>query len=83
MKIRIVALVLAVCLFLAVPVFANGELVYDLPSTEEIRSYCREQLETLWQEVQRFENPHTYYVDLSDKLWTLKQELIEGHKDFE
>ena len=67
---------------LAVPIFESGKLVYDLPSTEEIRDYCREQLDTLWQEVQRFENPHTYYVDLSDKLWTLKQELIEGHKDF-
>ena len=67
---------------LAVPIFESGKLVYDLPSTEQIRDYCKEQLDTLWQEVQRFENPHTYYVDLSDKLWTLKQELIEGHKDF-
>ena len=67
---------------LAVPIFKDGKRVYDLPSTEEIRNYCSDQLDTLWQEVKRFENPHTYYVDLSEKLWTLKQELIAGHKDF-
>lgn len=67
---------------LAVPIFENGKKVYDLPTTEEIRNYCKDQLDTLWSEVQRFENPHTYYVDLSEKLWTMKQELIAGHKEF-
>ena len=64
----------AVCL--QKQIFKNGQLVYDLPSTEEIRDYCREQVATLWDEVKRFENPHNYYVDLSEKLWNCKQELL-------
>ncbi len=63
---------------LQVPVFLGGECVYELPSIEEIRTYCKEQLSLLWDEVKRFENPHRYYVDLSDKLWTLKQEMLRG-----
>ena len=62
---------------LQVPVFQNGELVYDLPSLEEIRSYCAQQLDTLWDEVKRFDNPHNYYVDLSQKLWDVKYGLLE------
>ena len=58
------------------PVFVKGELVYNRPSLQEIQDYCKEQLETLWDEVKRFENPHTYYVDLSSKLWNLKQQLL-------
>ncbi len=50
---------------LQVPVFRNGELVYQLPTLNEIRSYCREQVDTLWDEVKRFDNPHTYYVGRS------------------
>lgn len=65
---------------LAEPIFKKGKLVYNEPNTEEIREYCRKQLETLWPEVMRFENPHQYYVDLSEKLWNLKQELIADHK---
>ena len=61
---------------LQVPVFQAGELVYDLPSLPAIRDYCREQVDTLWDEVKRFENPHTYYVDLSQKLWDIKQTLL-------
>ncbi len=61
---------------LQVPVFKNGELVYDLPSIEDIRSYCAEQMNTLWSEIKRFENPHKYYVDLSQKLWTIKYGLL-------
>ena len=61
---------------LQVPVFRRGELVYERPSLTEIQSYCREQVETLWDEVKRFENPHNYYVDLSQKLWQIKQELL-------
>ncbi len=62
---------------LLVPVFKNGELVYDLPSLEEIRRYCEEQMDTLWEEVKRFDNPHTYYVDLSQKLWDIKYNLLQ------
>ena len=61
---------------LLVPVFENGELVYDCPSIEEIAAYCREQLDLLWDEVKRFENPHTYYVDLSEKLYEIKNILL-------
>ena len=65
---------------LAVPIFRKGELVYDLPTLSEIRAYCASQLGTLWDEVKRFENPHTYYVDLSQELWDVKHDLLEGAK---
>ncbi|CCY16927.1 nicotinate phosphoribosyltransferase [Eubacterium sp. CAG:786] len=61
---------------LQVQIFRGGELVYEKPSLEEIRAYCAQQLDTLWGEVLRFENPHNYYVDLSKKLWNIKQELL-------
>ncbi len=61
---------------LQVQIFRGGELVYEKPSLEEIRAYCAQQLDTLWDEVLRFENPHNYYVDLSKKLWNIKQELL-------
>lgn len=60
-----------------VQVFKNGELVYDLPSLPEIRSYCADQIDKLWEEVKRFENPHRYYVDLSHNLWGIKKDLLE------
>lgn len=68
---------------LQVQIFRGGELVYEKPSLEEIRAYCAQQLDTLWDEVLRFENPHNYYVDLSKKLWNIKQELLgsEGRGD--
>lgn len=62
---------------LQVPVFRNGKLVYELPKLEDIRNYCREQVDTLWEEVKRFDNPQTYYVDLSQKLWDIKYSLLE------
>ncbi len=62
---------------LQVPVFRSGQLVYDLPSLPEIRRYCLEQVDTLWDEVKRFDNPHKYYVDLSQKLWDVKHGLLE------
>jgi len=66
---------------LLVPIFKNGECVYKSPSISEIRSYCLEEVGTLWDEVKRFENPHKYYVDLSKKLWDIKQELLrKSHK---
>ena len=66
---------------LQVPIFKNGELVYRLPSLSEIRDYCRQQVDTLWDEVKRFDNPHSYYVDLSDKLWKIKYELLKNNAD--
>ncbi len=63
---------------LQVPVFLNGKQVYELPDIETIRSYCKEQLGTLWSEIKRFENPHKYYVDLSEKLWRIKNGLLDG-----
>lgn len=62
---------------LQVPIFKNGELVCKLPSLEEIRSYCLEQVDTLWDEIKRFDNPQTYYVDLSQKLWNIKYGLLK------
>ena len=62
---------------LQVPVFKNGELVYELPSLQQIRAYCAEQVDKLWDEVKRFDNPHTYYVDLSQKLWDIKYDLLK------
>lgn len=63
---------------LQVPVFRNGKLVYNSPKLEDIRSYCAQQLNTLWEEILRFENPHNYYVDLSQKLWNVKHQLLDG-----
>ena len=62
---------------LQVPVFKNGKLVYKLPSLPEIRAYCLQQVDTLWEEVKRFDNPHKYYVDLSQRLWDVKHGLLE------
>ena len=64
---------------LLVPIFKNGELVYNMPSLPEIQKYCAEQVDTLWDEVQRFDNPHTYYVDLSQKLWDIKYALLKSN----
>ena len=61
---------------LLVPIFQGGELVYDRPSLPEIQARCVRQVDTLWDEVKRFENPHNYYVDLSQKLWDIKQGLL-------
>ncbi len=65
---------------LLVPVFRNGVCVYDSPSIQEIAAYCREQIELLWDEVKRFENPHTYYVDLSEQLYEIKRILLDVHR---
>ena len=61
---------------LNVPIYVNGKRVYQTPPLEEIRRYCAEQVDTLWDEVKRFENPHRYYVDLSQKLWDERQRLL-------
>ena len=64
---------------LLVPIFKNGELVYNMPSLPDIQKYCAAQVDTLWDEVQRFDNPHTYYVDLSQKLWDIKYALLKSN----
>ena len=64
---------------LLVPIFEKGKCVYTSPSLPEIKKFCEEQIASLWDEVKRFENPHTYYVDLSDKLWRIKTELLSSY----
>ncbi|MDL2247720.1 nicotinate phosphoribosyltransferase [Bacteroides sp. OttesenSCG-928-J23] len=64
------------CESLLEPIFVGGKLVYDLPDLPIIQGYCTEQIGKLWDEVKRFEHPHRYYVDLSQKLWDQKQELL-------
>ena len=61
---------------LMVQVIKDGKVVYDMPSLKEIRDHCARQMDTLWEEVKRFANPHQYYVDLSQKLWDVKDELL-------
>ena len=60
-------------------IYRGGQLVYQRPSLQEIQRYCEAQVETLWDSVKRFENPHNYYVDLSQKLWDIKQNLLNSH----
>ena len=62
---------------LLVPIFEGGKQVYKCPSLEEIKQHCKEELEETWEEILRFENPHNYYVDLSEKLWNVKNELLK------
>ena len=65
---------------LQVPIFIGGELVYQCPPLKEIREYCAEQVDTLWDEIKRFDNPQNYYVDLSRKLWDIKYSLLKKNK---
>jgi nicotinate phosphoribosyltransferase len=67
---------------LHVPIFLAGRLVYRRPGIEEIRAHCQSGLDSLWDEVKRFENPHNYYVDLSRRLWDIKHDLIEKSGKF-
>ena len=66
---------------LLVPIFKNGELVYKLPTIEQIRERCKNEIEGLWDEVRRFSNPHNYYVDLSQKLWQIKHDMISEYRN--
>jgi nicotinate phosphoribosyltransferase len=61
------------------PIFNQGKLVYKKPALKDIRTFHQTQMATLWDEVKRFENPHPYYVDLSQDLWKMKQQLIEQY----
>lgn len=60
------------------PIFNNGELVYEQKNVEEIKKYCLNSVDYLWDEVKRFENPHTYIVDLSYDVWNVKTKMIEN-----
>lgn len=60
-------------------IFSNGELVYHSPSLINIRAYCLDQVDLLWDEVKRFEYPHRYYVDLSFRLWDVKNTLLSSY----
>jgi len=62
------------------PIFKDGECVYTRLTTDQIRDYCAGQLELQWDEVKRFENPHNYYVDLSQKLWDCKNDMLKASK---
>ena len=64
---------------LQVPVFLKGKCVYESPTVQEIQKFCKAQIDTLWDEVLRFEHPHKYYVDLSQDLWDMKHTLLEKY----
>jgi len=61
-------------------IFHEGKLLYVLPKIDDIQNYCRGQVETLWEELLRFENPQAYYVDLSDELWRLRASMLEENQ---
>lgn len=61
---------------LLVKIFDKGKLVYKLPDIEDIKKRCKTEVDNLWDEVKRWENPHNYYVDLSLDLWKIKDELL-------
>ncbi len=65
---------------LLVPIFQSGKKVYHSPTIAEMRAYCAAQIDLQWDEVKRFENPHNYYVDLSQKLWDIKQSLLKHNR---
>ena len=67
---------------LMVPVFLEGECVYESPSVMDIRQYCIEEQNTLWDETKRLVNPHEVYVDLSDRLHEMKTELLNKMHPF-
>ncbi|MBE6766979.1 MAG: nicotinate phosphoribosyltransferase, partial [Ruminococcaceae bacterium] len=62
---------------LQVKIMEKGIKVYDSPAVTDIAAYCREQVDAMWDEVKRFEKPHTYYVDLSQDLWDLRFEMLK------
>lgn len=66
---------------LLVKIIENGQCVYKSPTVMEMKEFAKEETEKLWPEVLRFENPHTFYVDLSTKLWKLKQSLLHEYTD--
>ena len=65
---------------LQVPLFKNGEKVYESPSLMEIQQHCREEMDTFWDQYKRLLNPHRYKVDLSDSLWMLKNSMLQQYR---
>ena len=65
---------------LRVKVFEGGKCIYTSPSVDKIREKCQKELDSMWDEVLRLENPHNYYVDLSQKLWDEKHELLKSKR---
>ena len=63
------------------PIFIDGKCVYNSPSLDEIRTYCRKEMDAMWAEMKRRENPQTYYVDLSYELWKLKNDMLGNKTD--
>ena len=61
-------------------IFKDGKLVYDNPDLKVLKEYCKMEVDGLWEEVKRFENPHRYYVDMSKKLWKLKNDMLEKYQ---
>ncbi len=68
---------------LQVKIFENGKQIYDNPTVKEISENRKKQVDSLWDEVTRFENPHSYYVDLSEKLWDLRHNLLRKNNNKE
>ena len=66
---------------LLIPIYKNGELVYNLPTLKDRQNYCNQEISTLYEEILRISHPHEYYVDLSDRLRELKNELINMHRN--
>ena len=66
---------------LLVPIFKDGNQVYELPTIEKIREHCKQEIDGIWDEVRRFNNPHNYYVDLSQKLWDIKHRMISEFRN--
>lgn len=64
---------------LLVPVFLKGKCVYHSPKVMEIQAYCKQELDTLWDESKRLINPHTVHVDLSNQLWHTKKQLLDSY----
>ncbi len=64
---------------LLVQIFDKGKCVYDSPDVHALKEHCMTQVDTLWEEILRFENPHKYYVDLSQNLWNQKQKLLNEY----
>ena len=65
---------------LLVPIFKNGEQIYKLPTIHQIRDHCANEIDGMWDEVRRFSNPHNYYVDLSEKLWDIKHDMLKSKR---
>ena len=61
------------------PIFKDGECIYESPKVMDIQAYCRKELDTLWDESRRLMNPHEVYVDLSNELWHTKKQLLDSY----